>query len=690
LNEGIEIMRGDEFFAQVLSKPPFSKMHPKVAAFFKEYLSREKVIEFNGHYVVNTHFPPYPSRAFDNFAQQFSLVGQTEQRRLYSVTLAVTNRCRYNCWHCYNAGRSQRDVPLSVLLRVVKELQDLGVVHVTLTGGEPMLRADLEEIAGAFDERTYLGLNTTGDRFTQERARSLRTAGVFSVGVSLDSTDAAEHDRMRGMPGAYRTALDALRRASQNGFYPYIVAVATREFLQGERFWAFMRFAREAGALEVHLLEPSATGKLAGDNEAVLDEADRGLILEYQGKVAQDGNLPILSCFLYLESAQAFGCGAGLTHLYIDGSGEVCPCNFVPLSFGNVMDEPLARILERMGRYFCKPRPSCVGQLLSSHIRGEQLPLSPEASAQLCEEHLPGVHSVPRFFEIRTEAQEEVGRAELASAYNRIHEDYDEFWLREAGRPVEELIARIGFEGTESVFEVGCGTGFATSLIADRLRGSGCITAVDISEAMLAQAQERIDSAGLDNVRFIAGDALEILETEGPFDIIFSSWVLGYIPLKPFFALARRSLSSCGKLAFVVHKETSPREELEIFGQIVARDPSVLQKRIAFDFPRDMEHVREQLLATGFEVVHLWDGQVVFGYDTPDEVLEHLLKSGAGTAYYDAVDPARRKGLEEEFVKMLARRRKSESGYDVIHDYICCIATTAQASTRDGSRCEAD
>jgi MoaA/NifB/PqqE/SkfB family radical SAM enzyme/ubiquinone/menaquinone biosynthesis C-methylase UbiE len=682
-------MRGDEFFTQVLSRPPFSKMHPKVAAFFKEYLSREKVIEFNGHYVVNTHFPPYPSRAFDNFAQQFNLVGQVGERRLFSVTLAVTNRCGYNCWHCYNAGRSQRDVPLSVLVRVVNELQESGAVHVTLTGGEPMLRTDLEEIAAAFDERTYLNLNTTGDQFTAERARSLRSAGIFGVGVSLDSTDAAEHNRMRGRPGAFRTALDTLQRASQNGFYPYIVAVATHKFLQKERFSAFMRFAREAGALEVHLLEPSATGKLVGDNEAVLDEADRELILEYQGQVAQDSSLPILSCFLYLESAQAFGCGAGLTHLYIDGSGEVCPCNFVPLSFGNIMDEPLARILERMGRHFCEPRPSCVGQLLSGHVCSEQLPLKPEASAQLCEEHLPSVHSVPRFFEIRTEAQDEVGKAELESAYNRIHEDYDEFWLKEAGSPIEELIARIDLEGTESVFEAGCGTGFATSLIAHKLRGSGRITAVDLSEAMLTQARKRIDSAGWDNVRFVAGDALEILKTDGPFDIIFSSWVLGYIPLKPFFALARRSLSSCGKLAFVVHKENSPREPLEIFAQIVARDPSVLQKRIAFDFPRDMDHLREQLLPAGFEVVHLWDGEVVFGYDTPDEVLKHLLKSGAGTAYYDAVDPARRKGLEREFVQTLARRRKSASGYEVIHDYICCIVTTAHAS-RDGSGGQVD
>ncbi|MHC4266747.1 MAG: radical SAM protein, partial [Planctomycetota bacterium] len=172
-------MKGDEFFTQVLSKPPFSKMHPKVASFFKDYLYKEKVVRFNGHYVLNTHFPPYPSRAFDNFVEDFSLIGESEERRLFSVTLAVTNRCDYNCWHCYNAGRSQNDMPLSAIRKIAKELQDLRVVNLTLTGGEPLLRSDLDQIAASFDERTNLVLNTTGDGLTVERARALRDAGIF-------------------------------------------------------------------------------------------------------------------------------------------------------------------------------------------------------------------------------------------------------------------------------------------------------------------------------------------------------------------------------------------------------------------------------------------------------------------------------------------------------------------------------
>ena len=73
-------------------------MHPQIAAFFKDYLAHEKVITFNDRSVLNTHFPPYPSCAFDNMAEHFSRIGEVEERRLYSVTLAVTNRCDYDCW----------------------------------------------------------------------------------------------------------------------------------------------------------------------------------------------------------------------------------------------------------------------------------------------------------------------------------------------------------------------------------------------------------------------------------------------------------------------------------------------------------------------------------------------------------------------------------------------------------------
>jgi SAM-dependent methyltransferase len=201
------------------------------------------------------------------------------------------------------------------------------------------------------------------------------------------------------------------------------------------------------------------------------------------------------------------------------------------------------------------------------------------------------------------------------------------------------------------------------------------VLAVDISEGMLTQARARLQGLGADRVRFVTGDALALLAGGEPFDVVFSTWVLGYIPLAPFFAAASSALRSGGRVAFIVHKEHSPREPLEIFGELIARDPTALQKRVAFDFPRDAEQIRQQTAAVGLHVDQLWDGSVVFRYDSPARVLEHLLKSGAGTAFYDAIDPLRRAALTDDFLSMLAARKPAgRVGYEVCHEYIACIA----------------
>ncbi len=671
-------MLGSEFFKHIAVKPPFSKMHPGVAAFFKDYLAHEKVIPFGGRSVLNTHFPPYPGRAFDNLIKQFNSIGDITKRRLYSVTLAVTNRCMYNCWHCYNAGRSQKDIPLTILKEVVRQLQNMEAVRVTLSGGEPLLRDDLEEIADTFDDRTFLNLNTTGYGLTAGRAQALKESGIFAFGVSLDSIDPAEHNRLRGKKGAFQTALNALQLASENGLYPYIVTVATHEFLRPENFMPFMRFAGESGALEVHLLELCATGKLSGNQEVLLNQADKKMILDYQKDIAQNEELPILSSFLYLESPEAFGCGAGITHLYIDGSGEVSPCNLVPISFGNITEEPLPGILEKMSCHFCKPRTQCIGHVLAQHIPDENLPVCPEVSHELCEKHLPREHALPRFFRIKAEEQEEVGHKELQSAYNKVHGLYDEFWVTEAGKPVEELLSRLSLAGNEKVIEAGCGTGYATVRIAEKLDDPSQVTAVDLSQGMLGEARKRAQSMGMNTIRFIEDDALVMLNKDGLYDFIFSSWVLGYIPLSPFFTAAGSALSQNGRLAFIVHKENSPKEPLQIFGELVADDPSILLKRVDFDFPRDMGHIKSELESSGLEAEYLIEDSITFRYDTPEKVLEHLLKSGAGTAFYEAVDPSRRKEQEEKFIRILTERKDDVTGYDVVHDYISCIARKKQ------------
>ncbi len=667
-------MKGNEFFLEASKRPPFSKLHPMVASFFKQYLEQEKVIQFNDQFILNTHFPPYPSPAFDRLADNFSQVGDCHNRRLYSVAWAVTNKCDFHCWHCYNAGRSREDVPFEGLKRVASDLQKMGAVMITLTGGEPLLRHDLEKIVGLFDERNCLILGTTGSGLDPVRARDLKENGLFGVGISLDSASEEIHDHLRGVKGAFRTAVKGLQVAASEGLYPYLVSVATHGFLKAENFWPFLRFAKDIGALEVHLLEPSATGRLAGKQDALLSGSERQRILEYQAEVANNEDLPILSSYTYLESPEAFGCGAGLTHLYVDGSGEVCPCQLVPISFGNILIDSLAEILERMGQHFSSPRAACCGKVLAKHIPSGELPAGLPISEEICERHLSKEHKKPRFFKVLRESQAEVGQAELKDAYDHIHESYDQFWLDKAGTPIETLVARLPIEDFRMILEAGCGTGYATALLSSRIAERAHLIAVDLSDGMLEEARKRLAFRNSSSITLKTGDALDELEREGPFDLIFSSWVLGYIPLAPFFAAAYRALQKEGLLAFIVHKENSPKEPLEIFGEIIGRNPSALQKRVAFDFPRDLDHLKSAVEAAGFELLDTCEDAITFQYSTPEEVLEHLLKSGAGTAFYEALDPNRRTGLEKEFLEILAGRHQADNRFDVIHDYLVCVA----------------
>ncbi len=200
------------------------------------------------------------------------------------------------------------------------------------------------------------------------------------------------------------------------------------------------------------------------------------------------------------------------------------------------------------------------------------------------------------------------------------------------------------------------------------------MTAVDLSNAMIDVARRRLAAAGLAGVEFLHDDALRRLQIARDCDVVFTSWVLGYIPLRPFFSAAATALAPGGRLALVVHRENSPRAEYEIFGELVARDPSALTKQVAFDFPADAGRVGRELARVGLRPARLWEGRVVFRYAGAEEVLEHLLKSGAGTVFYEAIAPERRDELTAEFLRILRDRNGPGREFSVMHEYVGCVA----------------
>src|SRR5947209_749263 len=113
------------------------------------------------------------------------------------VSWNLTKRCNLRCPHCYlEAGRRADDeLSTAECLAIVPELAALGTEMVILTGGEPLLRRDVHDIAAAAAHSgMWVVMGTNGVLVTDAVAARMVECGVKGVAVSLDSIDAARHD----------------------------------------------------------------------------------------------------------------------------------------------------------------------------------------------------------------------------------------------------------------------------------------------------------------------------------------------------------------------------------------------------------------------------------------------------------------------------------------------------------------
>ena len=108
-------------------------------------MRNEKPHRFGGQARINTFFPPHPSAAFDRF-----LSAVIERRRVpFSTYLAVTGDCPFKCPHCSYGRRPKGGLETGELLDVIEQVRSIGTCTLGLTGGEPLLRDDLEDLVAA-------------------------------------------------------------------------------------------------------------------------------------------------------------------------------------------------------------------------------------------------------------------------------------------------------------------------------------------------------------------------------------------------------------------------------------------------------------------------------------------------------------------------------------------------------------
>jgi cyclic pyranopterin phosphate synthase len=191
-------------------------------------------------------------------------------RKVTGLRIAVTSRCNMSCLYCHHEGEEessagQREISADEIVKVIQAGADLGVRRVKFTGGEPLMRPDLESIIERLPDGLELSLTTNGTLLAQ-RARSLAESGLDRVNVSLDSLRPEVYSRITGGTGEdLRRVLVGIDAAIEAGLVPIKVnMVVLRE--NEDEVWDMVEFAMGKGVILqlIELLDLSGHG-LGGD-----------------------------------------------------------------------------------------------------------------------------------------------------------------------------------------------------------------------------------------------------------------------------------------------------------------------------------------------------------------------------------------------------------------------------------------
>jgi radical SAM protein with 4Fe4S-binding SPASM domain len=300
--------------------------------------------------------------------------GQEDAWHRPVVVWTATRRCNLSCLHCYAAAADRPfpgELTTAEAAAMLEDLAAFGVPVLLLSGGEPLSRPDLLELA-AYARKLGLRvtLSTNGTLITSATAERLKAIGVGYVGISLDGLEAT-HDRFRGQEGAFRAALRGIRNCRAAGLLVGVRLTLTRHTI-GDLPELFGLLEREGiGRVCFYHLVPAGRGRLLVDDLLRPDEA-RAAVEEIFRRAADyvERGVPIEvltvdnhadAALLYLwvrrergaaeaervraELARGGGNRSGIAIAHIDNRGQVHPDQFWwQCALGNIRRRPFSAI----------------------------------------------------------------------------------------------------------------------------------------------------------------------------------------------------------------------------------------------------------------------------------------------------------------------------------------------------------
>lgn len=320
---------------------------------YKIYLNHNKIIHFrNGYPVYSLSTPALFSKPASNFIAR-ALYRTIQNKNLPNLmSFAVNDICNAACEHCsFFTAVEEKDrniLTLAQAKKLIKDAQDLGVSVINFVGGEPLLRKDLPEIIKSVDKDLSTTIMFTNGWHLEQRAAELKKAGLDSIYISIDAATPEKHDEFRQQLGLFNRAIRGIKAAKKLGFSTGFATTITPEAYQDGELDRIVKLGKKIGIHEVLVFDALPTGRYKEREDLVGNDGWIEEMMHSAKKYNQNPSYPGVVFFAYFTSHRSVGCSCGTSYFYVSPYGDIMSCDFNHAKFGNILEQPLWKIWERL------------------------------------------------------------------------------------------------------------------------------------------------------------------------------------------------------------------------------------------------------------------------------------------------------------------------------------------------------
>ncbi len=294
------------------------------------------------------------------------------------IAWEITRRCNLKCVHCRSSSEmfveEHPDFSLEEAYRVLDDIAGYAKPVIVLSGGEPLLREDVFDIAKyGTDKGLRICLATNGTLVTDEICGKIKASGIKIVSLSLDGSTDKVHDDFRKQEGAFSGTINAAGLFRKHGIEFIINSSFTKR--NREEIPKVYKLAKELGAVAWYMFMIVPTGRGEEIMSELISKEDYENILEwhYNMEKGEKDMLVRPTCAphyyriilqkskkegekferrtLKFSTGGAKGCIAGQVIALIDVDGNVLPCSYFPMAAGNIREKSFKEIWEDSGLF---------------------------------------------------------------------------------------------------------------------------------------------------------------------------------------------------------------------------------------------------------------------------------------------------------------------------------------------------